>query len=147
MGRIEGWRLTGSYADQQGVWRRSQEEDPLRGFDYGYQLQRLRQGRRMPAGEVELIFKTLAKHAQTDEEVIAILAPLPPHHGGLLPLAFGLFHPSEGVRAHCLDLFDALSAHPTGAKFVETLNAFHRKAYARLREEREAAGEGGRESR
>lgn len=143
-GRIEGWRLTPSYHEQQDAWRAAPRDDPLRAFDYAYQLQRLRQARRMPAAEAELIFKTLAEHAATDEEVVALLAPLPPHQGGLLPLAFGLFHPSEGVRGWAVELFERLSGHPTGAKFVEGMNAFCRKAYGRLREEREREKEKGR---
>ncbi len=112
-GRIEGWRATSSYGEQQDAWRQAQEDDPLREFDYGYQLQRLRLGRRVPAGECEAIFRALAGVVgRGDEEVVAVLAPLTPYQGGLLPLAFGLFHPSEGVRGYALDLFDALSAHP-----------------------------------
>ncbi|GAA5826354.1 hypothetical protein JCM3770_000133, partial [Rhodotorula araucariae] len=68
-----------------------------------------------------------------------LLAALPAHFGGLLPLAFGLFHPTPEARHYTLELLDRLSAHPTGRIFVAHLNAFHRLAYARLTRDRDAA--------
>ncbi|TKA55207.1 hypothetical protein B0A53_02177 [Rhodotorula sp. CCFEE 5036] len=100
-------------------------------------ISRLRLSRQMSTTEASLIFTTLAEYTQTDEQVIALLAQLPSHQGGLLPLAFGFFHASAQVRHHTLELFDNLSAHPTGAKFVSSLNAFQRLAYVRLSAERE----------
>ncbi|KAM0746057.1 spindle pole body interacting protein [Meredithblackwellia eburnea MCA 4105] len=136
-GRIEAWRKTDGYALFQKAFQDRLSADPLQGLDLGHQLSRLRQvSRKMPPGEVELILRTLSGLARTDEGVIAILAYLPPYLGGLLPLAFGLFHPSELARNATLDLFDALSIHPTGRKFLSSLNAFHKSAYLRLGQER-----------
>lgn len=139
-GRIEGWRQTPSYALAQEAWHGRQESSPLRSFDFPHQLMRLRQARKLPTPEAELIFRTLAHHSATDEGVLAMLAHLPSHFGGLLPVAFGLLHPAEGVRGAAVDLFENLERHPTGNKFVRNLNAFYRSAYFRLREERMEAG-------
>ncbi|GAA5982185.1 hypothetical protein JCM10908_004772 [Rhodotorula pacifica] len=135
--RIEGWMKTPSYQLHQQSFRRSLQESPLPGVDLTHQLSRLRLTRQMSATEASLIFATLAEYTQTDEQVIALLAQLPSHQGGLLPLAFGFFHPSAEVRHWTLELFDNLSAHPTGSKFVASLNAFQRLAFARLSAERD----------
>ncbi|GAA5868799.1 hypothetical protein JCM1840_005123 [Sporobolomyces johnsonii] len=137
--RIEGWMRTRSYKLYQQTFRQALHDSPLQGFDLGHQLARLRQGRQLPSGEVELILRTLAQNARSDDQIVALLAHLPPHFGGLLPLAFGLFHPSPSVRNSTLELFDQLSSHPTGRKFVVALNAFHRSAYTRLSSDRLAA--------
>ncbi|GAA5924641.1 hypothetical protein JCM1841_006373, partial [Sporobolomyces salmonicolor] len=137
--RIEGWMRTRSYKLYQQTFRQALQDSPLQGFDLAHQLARLRQGRQLPSGEVELILRTLAQNARSDDQIVALLAHLPPHFGGLLPLAFGLFHPSPSIRNSTLELFDQLSAHPTGRKFVVALNAFHRSAYTRLSRDRHAA--------
>ncbi|GAA5874615.1 hypothetical protein JCM3774_004662 [Rhodotorula dairenensis] len=140
--RIERWMKTRSYRLHQQSFRQSLQESPLPGVDLTHQLSRLRLTRQMSTTEATLIFATLAEHTQTDEQVAALLAQLPSHQGGLLPLAFGFFHASAEVRHYTLELFDNLSAHPTGAKFVSSLNAFQRLAYARLSSERDSAGPG-----
>lgn len=48
------------------------EESPLRGLDLQHQLTRLRQGRKMPAAEVQLIYRTLNDRVQTHEQVVAV---------------------------------------------------------------------------
>ncbi|BGO91277.1 hypothetical protein NBRC10512_008231 [Rhodotorula toruloides] len=134
--RIDGWMKTQSYKLYQQSFRQHLRETSMPGFDLMHQIGRLRQSRHVSSAEAVLIFQTLAQCVRTDEQAVALLAHLPSHFGGLLPLAFGFFHASAEVRHHTLDLFDQLSAHPTGAKLVSTLNAFHRLAYARLSAER-----------
>lgn len=68
-----------------------------------------------------------------------LLSMLPPHAGGLLPLGFGLFHPSSSIRNAIVDFFLHLCTHPVGKKFVQSLNTFHRLAFARLCHERNEA--------
>ncbi|GAA5968749.1 hypothetical protein JCM11641_000720 [Rhodosporidiobolus odoratus] len=130
--RIEAWNQTASYKLCQQAFRHLQQTYPIQGFDLAHQISRLRQSRQFSPDEARLIFQTLAASLKGDEQVIALLAHLPSHFGGLVPLAFGFFHPSPEVRHHTLELFDQLSLHPTGRKFVNSLNAFHRSAYARL---------------
>ncbi|BGP31722.1 hypothetical protein JCM10296v2_003496 [Rhodotorula toruloides] len=134
--RIDGWMKTQSYKLYQQSFRQHLRETSMPGFDLMHQIGRLRQPRLVSSAEAVLIFQTLAQCIRTDEQVVALLAHLPSHFGGLLPLAFGFFHALPEVRHHTLDLFDQLSAHPTGAKLVSILNAFHRLAYARLSAER-----------
>ncbi|BGP15794.1 hypothetical protein JCM10213v2_003783 [Rhodosporidiobolus nylandii] len=137
--RIEAWMKTGSYKRYQRAFRQSQQHAPVQGFDLIHQISRLRQSKQLSQAEARLIYQTLATEIRSDEAVVALLAHLPSHFGGLLPLAFGFFHPSPEVRHHTLELFDSLSGHPTGRKFVHALNAFHRSAYSRLAAERDAA--------
>ncbi|GAA5849623.1 hypothetical protein JCM8547_000514 [Rhodosporidiobolus lusitaniae] len=137
--RIEGWMRTPSYRLSQQAFRQSLHDSPVQGFDLTHQIGRLRQSRQLSQAEARLIFQTLTQAIRTDEQVVSLLAQLPSHFGGLLPIAFGFFHPSSEVRHHTLELFDTLSGHPTGRKFVSALNAFHRSAYARLSAERNAA--------
>lgn len=107
---------------------------PLREFDLSHQLSRLRQGRQLSTSEATLIVQTLAQSVKSDSEITAVrqslstsshllltlvwingrqlLAHLPSHFGGLLPLAFGLFHPSPVVRNATLELFDQIGSHP-----------------------------------
>lgn len=65
-----------------------------------------------------------------------LLAHLPSHAGGLLPVAFGVFHPQASVRNSVVDLLTLLDAHPTGNKFLSSLNRFHKLAFSRLAQER-----------
>ncbi|KDE03431.1 hypothetical protein MVLG_06094 [Microbotryum lychnidis-dioicae p1A1 Lamole] len=136
-GRVEGWCLTNGYT----LFKQSFALDcerPMRQIDLSHQLARLRYSRRMQSTEVAAIMRSLAELCRTSEDaVVALLARLPAHMGGLLPLAFGLFHPSTTVRSYTISLFDQINANPTGRKFVQALNAFHRSAYHRLCKENE----------
>ncbi|KAK4048369.1 hypothetical protein OIO90_005839 [Microbotryomycetes sp. JL221] len=133
-GRIEGWTGTPSYV----AYRKSQRAStPIQDIDLSHQIARLRHGRRLSVAELELMLRTLAFHAQTSEQVTAILSHLPSHLGGLMPLALSFFHSSPLVRSHTLDLFDKIDSDPLGCKFVQSLNAFQRMAYQRLCRERQ----------
>ncbi|SCV67839.1 BQ2448_5450 [Microbotryum intermedium] len=136
-GRVEGWSSTDGYI----LFKQSFALDcerPMRQIDLSHQLARLRYSRRMPSTEVAAIMRNLFEFCRNSEDaVIALLARLPAHMGGLLPLAFGLFHPSTTVRSYTLSLFDQINANPTGRKFILSLNAFHRSAYHRLCKEKE----------
>lgn len=44
--------------------------------------------------------------------LVQLLAFMPPHTNGLLPLSFGLFHQSETVRELTIDIFNELRSHP-----------------------------------
>ncbi|KAK9898601.1 spindle pole body interacting protein [Cystobasidium minutum MCA 4210] len=147
-GRIEGWRRTKSYDSYKRDWMQSQvpqsQQNPtvfsliraIKGVDLHHQISRLRNSKRMSGEEVEHICRMLRDNVKTDEQVVEVLAHLPSHFGGLLPLAFGLFHPSSSVRECTIDFLNTVNAHPTGHKFVQSMNAFHRLAYARLASER-----------
>lgn len=60
-----------------------------------------------------------------------LLALLPLQQGGLFPLTCGLFHSSILIRSMIEDLLVRLTAEPLGKKFVQSLNIFHRLAFAR----------------
>jgi hypothetical protein len=46
--------------------------------------------------------------------IIKLLSALPVSHGGLTPLAIGLFHPYEKVRISVADLLERINSHPVG---------------------------------
>ncbi|GBE83981.1 spindle pole body interacting protein [Sparassis latifolia] len=136
--RIEAWRRTESYRLYQIDVRRSMTTNPIHGFDVSYQLLRLRHAKRMPDGEAELIMRTLSENLQTYDQVTELLAHLPPHQNGLLPLSFGLFHQQEAVRDYTVNIFNELRSHSIGVQFLQALNHFQRFAYVRQAHAKEA---------
>lgn len=84
----------------------------------------------MSDGEAELIMRIIADNLQTYDQVTEVriaralnlvcgltrtfqlLSLLPPHHNGLLPLSFGLFHQEEVVRDLTVDIFNVLRSYP-----------------------------------
>jgi len=136
--RIEAWRRTESYKLFRIDAQSAMAESPIQGFDVVHQLWRLRQAKKMPDGEAELIMRTLAQNLQTYDQVTQLLAYLPPHHHGLLPLSWGLFHQAEAVRDSTVDIFNALREHSIGVQFLQSLNHFQRYAYVRQAYAKEA---------
>ncbi|KAG8922709.1 hypothetical protein FRC01_013697 [Tulasnella sp. 417] len=61
-----------------------------------------------------------------------LLSHLPPQHGGLMPITFGLFHTSRPITETTVDLVDVIRTQPIGDKFVVNLNQFHRFAYIQI---------------
>jgi len=136
-GRIEGWRRSDNYEYFKADFRARLESRAIRGFDLGYQISRLRHARTLPDSEVQLTMRTLANNVRSYDQVVELLAHLPPHAGGLLPIAFGLFHPLESVRDSIVECLTNLRAYPIGVQFLQGLNHFHRIAYVRLAQGRE----------
>ncbi|KAH9935661.1 mesa protein [Fomitopsis serialis] len=136
--RIDAWRRTESYTLYQIDFRQMLATDPIQGFDIVHQLWRLRHARKMSDGEAELIMRTIAANVQTYDQVTQLLAYMPPHINGLLPLSFGLFHQSEIVRDLTIDIFNELRLYPIGVQFLQALNPFQRYAYVRQAHAREA---------
>ncbi|KAH8925416.1 spindle pole body interacting protein [Atractiella rhizophila] len=141
-GRIEGWRATKSYRIWREDFAKYLENKSIQGFDVWYQLTRIRLGRKLPPSETLYISRALAQNTRTDDQITELLSMTPSHQGGLLPLAFGLFHNAEDVRNNFVELFDNINSSPTGRKFIQSMNTFHRMAYQRLSQEREAALKG-----
>ncbi|TCD66558.1 hypothetical protein EIP91_001226 [Steccherinum ochraceum] len=136
--RIEAWRRTESYSLYQVDFNKSLATNPIQGFDVAHQLWRLRHAKKMSDGEIELIMRTLAENVQNYEQVTELLSLLPPHHNGLLPLSFGLFHQQESVRDLTVDVFNELRAYSVGIYFLQALNHFQRYAYVRQAHARES---------
>jgi hypothetical protein len=110
--RIEGWRRTEFYAKAQEDFTRALAASPIQGFDLAHQIWRFRAAKNMPDAEVELIMRTLLDNVRSYEQVVELLALLPVHAGGLLPLSFGLFHQQEHIRDLTVDLFTQLRMYP-----------------------------------
>jgi hypothetical protein len=130
--RIEAFRATESYKLYRHDEAARERHRTITGLDLNHQLGRLRRPKKLSTGECELIISTVARAVQTSDQVIELLALLPPQQGGLLPFSSGLFHPSLVIRAAAQDLLFRLTHHPVGKKFVQSLNLFHRLALARL---------------
>jgi len=82
--------------------------------------------------------KTFAENLQNYDQVVEMLALVPPHQGGLLPLSLGLLHPQEVIRDFTVDIFNELRQYPIGVIFLQSLNHFQRYAYVRLAAVRKA---------
>ncbi|KZT60916.1 spindle pole body interacting protein [Calocera cornea HHB12733] len=136
--RIEAWRRTRSYQYFVGDYRTFQQNRNIRGYDLVYQIQRLRTGKHVTDPEVDAIMRTLRDSTQTYEQVTEILALLPPYSGGLLPITFCLFHPQSHIRESAIEFLDAIQRHPIGKLFIQSLNLYHRLAYKRLVQTRNA---------
>lgn len=144
-------------------------------------ISRLKILKNMPEEQVTALFKLFLDAIKTDEQITEVfiraqhatvtggpvptanyimlqfLSYLPQNQGGLLPLGFGLFHPSAQVRKYTVDFFNRLDQHvvspalqsccilplpyfgllkcfllKVGRKFIQTLNRFQKLAYERL---------------
>lgn len=135
--RVEGWRSTESYRLYRQAFVQAENLQDVESFDLGHQLARLRRSKKLPHNECELIFSTIAHHLHTHEQILELLASLPPHLGGLMPISAGLFHPSPSISIAAQDILIRLTAHSTGRKFVQSLNLYHRLAFARAVHERQ----------
>lgn len=135
--RIDAWRRTETYKLYQIDFNKALGTNPIQGFDVTHQLWRLRTAKRMSDGEAELIMRTLSDSIQSYDQVTELLSLLPPHHNGLLPLSFGLFHQQEVVRDLTVDIFNELRCYSVGVLFLQSLNHFQRYAYVRQAHARE----------
>ncbi|KAH8101127.1 spindle pole body interacting protein [Cristinia sonorae] len=136
--RIEAFRRTETYQFYQADFAASRGTNPIQGFDVSHQLWRLRHAKRMSDGEIEMIMRSLSSSVQDYDQVTELLSLLPPHHNGLLPLSFGLFHQQEIIRDLTVDVFNELRAYSVGVYFLQALNHFQRYAYVRQAHARES---------
>ncbi|OAX42604.1 spindle pole body interacting protein [Rhizopogon vinicolor AM-OR11-026] len=136
--RIEGWRRSKSYQYSVQDSKKYRATAPIQGFDVTHQLSRLRMVKNLPDAEVELIVRSIAESLRTYEQVVEILAFMPPHAGGLQPLSFCLFHQQESIREATVDIFNELRQYPVGVIFLQALNHFQRYAYVRQAHARES---------
>ncbi|KAG8728498.1 hypothetical protein FRC12_021693 [Ceratobasidium sp. 428] len=135
--RIAAWRETTFYNSYAKDFATHLDERAIQDIDINHLVCRLRNGRNMSDSEAEAIMRSLWACVQTYEQVVELLALLPPHHGGLTPLCFGLFHPSENIRETTVDFMTILRTHNIGLLFLTGLNYFHRFGYVRLAQLRE----------
>lgn len=136
--RIEGWRRTKSYQYYVQDFKRYRATAAIQGFDLSHQLLRLRLVKNLPDAEVELIVRSIADNLRTYEQIVELLAFMPPHTGGLQPLSFCLFHHQESIREATVDIFNELRQNPVGVIFLQALNHFQRYAYVRQAHARES---------
>ncbi|KAH8830839.1 mesa protein [Flagelloscypha sp. PMI_526] len=133
--RIEAWRKTNSYEYCIVDHQKHLASATLKGFDPQHQLFRLRHAK-MTDAEAMLIMRTFREKVKGYDAVVDLLMHVVPQ-GGLMHLAFGLFHPKEAVRDATVDLFNSIRQHHVGTIFLQALNHFQRYAYVRQAYERE----------
>ncbi|ODN98332.1 hypothetical protein L198_03576 [Cryptococcus wingfieldii CBS 7118] len=136
--RIDAWRKTNSYKLFSKDWESRTKRRAIE-FDIHHQISRLRMTKNMSDSEADAIFSSLANGVRTYEQVVELLTHLPPHGGGIMPIANGLFHQWLGVRENTVDLLLTLQQYPIGRIAVTAMNYFHRKTLAQLLERREMA--------
>jgi len=136
--RIEGWKHTMMCKYWEPDFQKSLATDAVQGVDIYHQLSRLRHGKNLPDAEVELMMRTFAENLQNYDQVVEMLALMPPHQGGLLPLSLGLLHPQEIIRDCTVDIFNELRQYPVGVLLLQSLNHFQRYAYVRQAAARKA---------
>eukprot|EP00741_Cyanophora_paradoxa_P025186 tig00000350_g24311.t1 len=90
---------------------------------------RLRRG--LSEAEMGRLLGDLEAHVQTPEQVLELLSYLPETTGGILPVALGLFHGQEAVRASAVRLIQRVEASGVGVRCVDSLNIFLQFAYNR----------------
>ncbi|PWZ00252.1 hypothetical protein BCV70DRAFT_206505 [Testicularia cyperi] len=138
--RAEGFRSTIAYRLLCDDYASYEGYGPaIRSFDAAHQIGRLKRARQLALGESDLILETISRAVTSPEQITELLALLPPHSGGLLPVALGLFHPVPAVRDAVVDFFLRLCRHSIGRKFVQSMHVFQRLALARLAQERAEA--------
>ncbi|CEH17866.1 hypothetical protein CBOM_04247 [Ceraceosorus bombacis] len=137
--RAAGWLTTDACRLFRADEIRSDSLRAIVGYDVQHQVQRLKRARHMSAAEAELIFVTLSSTIRTPQQITEFLALHAPHTGSLSSIAVGLLHPSSTVRGASVELLSSLCTTSLGRKFVQSLNIFHRLAFARQLTERERA--------
>lgn len=135
--RVSTWRKTSYYESYAKDFAAHLENRHIQDIDINHLVSRLRNGRNMSDGEAEMIMRSLWACVQTYDQIVELLALIPPHHGGLTPLCFGLFHSSENIRDMTVDFMTTLRSHQIGLQFLAGLNYFHRFGYVRLAQHRE----------
>ncbi|KAI8338870.1 docking domain of Afi1 for Arf3 in vesicle trafficking-domain-containing protein [Chlamydoabsidia padenii] len=130
--RIEGWRQTLSYKYFQRDFQTWRQGPGLKNLDIYRQLAKLKQLRNLPDSEVIAIYEAFLNNIVTERQIIEFLSYLPQYHGGLGPLATGLFHSSNIVRQYTVELFLRLERNPTGHRFIQNLSRYHKMTFERL---------------
>ncbi|CEL61774.1 Protein mesA OS=Emericella nidulans (strain FGSC A4 / ATCC 38163 / CBS 112,46 / NRRL 194 / M139) GN=mesA PE=1 SV=2 [Rhizoctonia solani AG-1 IB] len=135
--RIHAWRGNSYYKAYCHDFRAHLENRHIKHIDINHLVSRLRYGRNMSDSEAELIMRSLTAYVREYHEIVELLALVPPHHGGITPLCFGLFHPDANIRDLTVDFMTNLRSYPIGLQFLGGLNYFHRFGYVRLAQQRE----------
>ncbi|KAJ9462363.1 Protein mesA [Diplonema papillatum] len=94
-------------------------------------LSLLRGSKQLSEEESISIYQGLIKSVRTEEDLLSLLALMPPEADGLFPLALGLFHPSFAVRLPCVAFLRRLDGLPEGQLVLHSLNAFLLLAFER----------------
>ncbi|KEY65809.1 hypothetical protein S7711_07191 [Stachybotrys chartarum IBT 7711] len=135
--RIEGWRNTRSYYSYIQDLAQMYQVRPLKGLDLAHMHDRLRMQRLSPAQSGD-IYRTLANHIHSYDEVCLLLSVAPESHAGLFYIALGLLHKDREVRLKTAELLERISEHEAGQHWWNSLSRFEKLAYARVKRDAES---------
>ncbi|EFA78441.1 hypothetical protein PPL_09093 [Heterostelium album PN500] len=131
----------GSQLQHIGALRRGQDQESLpgvhpahRGYGArrgGQSIKKLRKRKHVAEKEVLKIYDSFLNSIKTEQQVTEFLSYLPKSHGGLFPVAVGLFHQSKDVRNATCELLKRLDKIQTGSGFISGLNPFLKQCYER----------------
>eukprot|EP01132_Coremiostelium_polycephalum_P009632 gene9632-11805_t len=129
--RIEAWTKTKTYSTYLADKENTKKTSAIRDHSIPSSIRKLRKKKHVPEKEVLRIYDTFLNSIKTEDQVTEFLSYLPKSHGGLFPVAVGLFHTSKEVRNATCELLRRLDKFQSGNAFITGLNPFLKTCYER----------------
>eukprot|EP01133_Synstelium_polycarpum_P015281 gene15281-18090_t len=129
--RIDAWTKTKTYTTYLLDRELSKKNSAIRDHTIQRSIRKLRKRKHVPESEVLRIYDTFLNSIKTEQQVTEFLSYLPKSHGGLFPVAVGLFHMSKEVRNATCELLRRLDKIQAGSGFISGLNPFLKTCYER----------------
>ncbi|GAM21359.1 hypothetical protein SAMD00019534_045330, partial [Acytostelium subglobosum LB1] len=129
--RIDSWTRTKTYTTYLQDRENSKKNSAIRDHTIQQSIKKLRKKKHVTEKEVLKIYDSFLNSIKTEQQVTEFLSYLPKSHGGLFPVAVGLFHQSKEVRNATTELLKRLDKIQTGSGFIAGLNPFLKQCYER----------------
>ncbi|KAN0011867.1 hypothetical protein ACTFIU_007438 [Dictyostelium citrinum] len=129
--RIEAWTKTKTFSTYLFDKENTKRTSAIRDHTILSSIRKLRKKKHIPEKEVLKIYHSFLNSIKTEEQVTEFLSYLPKSHGGLFPVAVGLFHKSDQVRYATCQLLRILDKFQSGNAFISGLNPFLKTSYER----------------
>ncbi|KAK9370501.1 docking domain of Afi1 for Arf3 in vesicle trafficking-domain-containing protein [Lipomyces kononenkoae] len=128
---IEGWKRTTNYKTYISDVQNLLVPIPVPNMDLQHQIDRLRK-LQLSVNSSGEIFDAIRNVVHNPDQITQLLAFLPVHQGGILPIAAGLFHSQNEVRHSTAEIICRIRDHEAGRHFYNELDLFHKLAFERL---------------
>ncbi|KAF2073339.1 hypothetical protein CYY_005357 [Polysphondylium violaceum] len=129
--RIEAWTRTKTFTTYLNDKDNGKRTSAIRDHTILRSIRKLRKRKHVPEKEVLKIYESFLTSIKTEEQVTEFLSYLPKSHGGLFPVAVGLFHTSKEVRNATCELLRRLDKFQSGNAFISGLEPFLKTSYER----------------
>ncbi|KYR01730.1 hypothetical protein DLAC_01741 [Tieghemostelium lacteum] len=129
--RIDLWTKTKTFTTYLSDKDNTKRTSAIRDHSIPRSIRKLRKKKHVSEKEVLKIFDSFLNSIKTEEQVTEFLSYLPKSHGGLFPVAVGLFHTSKDVRNSTCELLRRLDKFQSGNAFITGLNPFLKTCYER----------------